>query len=254
MSLPQNPRRARDARRAAAFEAATRWELESPTVDADQPHWMRRRLQRTLRRQQYAIVAELDAYREPGTGMPYRGQDWARYRDSRGRLGVDRWIADCLRVRRASRRAPPHTPWGTLLRDWTPERRCAHAFAVDAQGQTVHHDDPSAVRWCLGGWLAHRCQKPSANLPHRRAVDTWADRTNDREARRLLDEIWALVPERTRAVVERIQRERLPKAADRKRLDQHPLGYWWFLSPYLAARWLQITPGAEDAPSTVRTP
>ena len=149
MSLPLNTRRARDARRAAAFEATTRWSLESPTVDPDQPRWLRRRLQRALRRQQYAIVAELDAYREPGTGMPYRGQDWARYRDSRGRLGVDRWIADCLRVRRASRRAPPHTPWGTLLRDWTPEKRCAHAFAVDAQGQVVHHDDPSAVSFTM---------------------------------------------------------------------------------------------------------
>lgn len=214
----------------------TAWPYPGPeglSIDLHLPKGVRVAAQRALRAEQYRIVAELDAYRDVD-GRAYSAQEPARYRDSRGWLGVDRYIQSCLRQRRASRRAPPHTPWGTLLRDWTPERRCARAFAVDASGQVVRHDAPSAVRWCLAGWLAHRCD-------------------SDRDARRLLDEVWALLPEPTRSAVERIRRARLA-APERKRLDQHPLGYWWFLAPHLAERWLQITPSAELAPQTVRSP
>ncbi len=219
------------------------WPYPGPehfAVHLDCPKAVRVAAQRAFRAEQYAIVAELDAYRD-SDGRPYAGQECARYRDSRG-IGVDRFIRDQLATHRRSRRAPPHLPWTTLLRDWTPERRCAGSFAEDAAGHVVHHDDPRAVRWCLGGWLAHRCMKPSRQQPHRPARESWWSRSDDREARRLLDEVWALVPERTRAVVERIRRARL-KAPVRKRLDQHPLGYWWFLAPHLAERFLQIEPG-----------
>lgn len=229
-------RRAELARRESVFADTLQFmDLASVAVDERQPHWLRRRLQRRLRSEQRAIAAELDAWRDPdGSGRRWSADEPARY--------VDRYLESCLRRRRASRRAPPHTPWGRLLEDWTPERRCAHAFAVDALGATVHHDDPAAVRWCLGGWLAHRCQKPSTARPHRVSRERWWDRSNDRDARRLLNEVWALVPERTRSAVERLWRARTT-AAERKRLDQHPLGYWWFLAPHLAERWLQIEPG-----------
>lgn len=229
---------------------------EHYAVNLDCSKAVRVAAQRALRAEQYRIVAELDAWRDPNDGRPYAGQECARYRDSQGRLGVDRYLQSVLAMHRRSRRAPPHTPWGTLLRDWTPERRCAASFAQDASGQVVHHDDPAAVRWCLAGWLAHRCQRSPESSKHfrtqaERAADAWWRRSDDRDARRLLDEVWALVPERTRAVVERIRRERV-KPADRKRLDQHPLGYWWFLAPHLAERWLQIEPSAELAPETRR--
>jgi len=239
-----------------AYLETTRWtDRWSLVADPDQPPWLRRRLQRQLRREQRATVAELDAYRDLD-GRPYAGQETARYQDSRGWIGVDRYIQSCLHRRRQSRRAPPHTPWGALLQDWTPERRCAASFAQDAQGRVVHHDDPAAVRWCLAGWLAHRCQRAPESSKHfrteaERAADGWWLRSNDRDARRLLNEIWELLPERTRATVERIWRARV-SAADRKRLDQHPLGYWWFLAPHLAERWLQIEPSAELAPVTQR--
>lgn len=242
--------------RAEHWTAATRWtDPWSLVADPDQPRWLRRRLQRQLRREQRATVAALDAYRD-NQGRPYAGQECARYLDSRGWIGVDRYIQSCLRRRRQSRVAPAHTPWGRLLEEWTPERRCAHVFAVDARGEAVHHDDPRAVRWCLGGWLAHRCQRAAESSKHfqsqaEREANAWHRRTDDREARRLLNEVWALVPERTRAVVERIWRDRV-KPADRKRLDQHPLGFWYFLAPHLAERWLGIAPSAELAPVTQR--
>lgn len=221
------------------------WPYPGPehfAVHLDCPKAVRVAAQRHLRAEQYQIVAELQQ----------RGQanSYACYRDSRG-LGVDRFIQDVLRMHRRSQRAPAHTPWGTLLRDWTPERRCAGSFAVDARGQVVHHDDPAAVRWCLAGWLAHRCIRPSAARPHHVNAEQWWHRSDDREARRLLGEVWALLPERQRLATERVWRRRV-KPADRKRLDQHPLGYWWFLAPHLAERWLQIPPSAELAPETRR--
>lgn len=242
-------RRAEQARRESVFQESTRYrELASLAVDADQPRWLRRRAQRALRREQYQIVAELDAWRD-ADGRPYTADEPARYRDSRGQIGVDRYIRSVLGMYRRSRRAPAHTPWGRLLQGWTPERRCAGTFAEDAQGQPVHHDDPSACRWCLAGWLAHRCQKPSKQQPHRRVTEDWTDRIDDREARRLLGEVWESLPVRTRAITESIWRARTT-ARERKELHHHPLGYWWMLAPHLAERWLQIEP-SRIAPLTL---
>jgi hypothetical protein len=212
-------------------------------VRVNAPKRRRKAAQRALRRQQYAIVAQLDAHRDLD-GRHYAGWDWARYRDSRGWLGVDRYIQGVLAMHRRARRAPERTPWGTLLADWTPDKRCAGSFAEDASGTIVHHDDPRAVRWCLAGWLAHRCQRPEEQSKHfrtqaERDADIWWRRTDDKEAERLLDEVWALVPDKTRGIVERIRRDRVP-VSDRQRLDQHPLGYWWLLAPHLAARLLKI--------------
>jgi hypothetical protein len=204
---------------------------EELAVELDQPKRERIAAQRQLRADQRAIVADREARGIQG--------NWSTYRDSRGWLGVDRYIQTVLAMKRRSRARPEHTPWGRLLADWAPERRCHHAFALDAAGQVVHHCDPAAVRWCLAGWLAHLCQKPDANRPHRVAQQSWVDRIDDKDARRLLNEVWAMVPERTRETVERIRRSRV-RAADLKRLDQHPLGYWWFLAPHLAARWLRV--------------
>jgi hypothetical protein len=200
--------------------------LQETAASLELPKRIRRNAQRLLRWRERELclafpqVNAIYAYPYPGAG-------------------AERYLRAVLPMKRRTRRAPPHRPWERLLRDWSPEKRCAGSFAENAQGQPVHHDDPSAVRWCLGGWLAHLCQRPSQNRPHRVAVDSWVDRIDDREARRLLDEIWALIPARARAVTERIWRERTTGPA-RKRLDQHPLGYWWFLAPHLAARHLGI--------------
>lgn len=187
--------------------------------------------QRALRADQYQILAERRA-----SGIQPM---WCDYRDSRGWVGVDRYIQEITAMRRRSRRAPESRPWSTLLRDWVPEKRCAGSLAVNAGGDVVHHDDPSAVRWCLAGWLAHRCMRDGTPWTHGQRAEPWWTLSDDRDAKRLLDEFWVLVPDSTRAVVERIWRDRV-SAKDRKRIDQHPLGYWWFLAPHLAARFLGI--------------
>lgn len=227
--------------------------VEEWAVSLEIPKATRKRAQRALGREQEAICAGLDAHRDPD-GRGYSGQEWARYRDSRGWRGWQRYVQATLASRRRYRRAAPHRPWSTLLKDWTPDKRCHHALAVDAQGRTVHHDDPAAARWCLAGWLAHRCMREQAwRAPHTVNRDKpWWTLSDDREAKRLLDEIWALVPERQRQVVERAWRQRIPSAATRKRVDQHPLGYWWFIAPHLAERFLGLEPSAELAPETVR--
>lgn len=212
-----------------------RWDLEGSVCELNQSKAERIAKQRALRADQYQIVAERAA-----AGIQPM---WCDYRDTRGWLGVDRYIQSITAMHRASRRAPEHTPWQTLLEYWTPDKRCHDTFARNTAGEVVHHDDPTATRWCLGGWLAHRCMKQAPwREGHTADPRTpWWTLTDDRDAKRLLDEVWALVPERTRAIVERAWRDRV-SAKDRKRIDQHQLGYWWYLAPHLAARFLRIDP------------
>lgn len=202
--------------------------LDEAAVWLDQPKWRRLKAQRELRAEQYATVAELER----------RGVHtmWAGYRTSVG-IGVDRYIQDITRMHRRSRAAPKTGFIG--FEQWIPERRCDHAFAVDAAGEVVHHDDPAAVRWCLGGWIAHSCMRNGDTWQHGQRRAQWWELSDDHAARAQLDHVWGWVPERTRAIVERVWRERV-KSSDRKRIECHPLGYWWYLAPHLAARFLGV--------------
>lgn len=136
--------------------------------------------------------------------------------------------------RRARRASKERTPgWRARLGEWVPEKRCSGSLAEDANGSIVHHDDPKAVRWCLAGWLAHSVKHDLTPMRHGDRKPPWWEESDDESARGLLDHVWESIPTLHREFVERIRRDRVP-AKDRKRLDQHPLGYWWLICRPLA--------------------
>lgn len=139
--------------------------------------------------------------------------------------------------RRTKREAPK--PWSELLSGWTQDKRCGSSFAVNAEGAIVHHDDPSAVRWCLAGWIAHKCMREGGSWTHGVRAQEWWERSDDAAALREIEFMWQRIPALHREFTLRVWKERVPRS-DRKRLDQHPLGYWWCVAPTLAAKFLGI--------------
>lgn len=143
-----------------------------------------------------------------------------------------------LRKSRRARRALPK-PWAELLSEWTPEKRTYGIFSEDASGSPVHHDDPLATRWCLAGWIAHKCMREGGSWSHGVRAPEWWELSDDTAALREIEFMWQRIPPMHRDFTLRVWKERVPRS-DRKRLDQHPLGYWWFIAPTLATKFLGI--------------
>ena len=222
-------------------------------VAVDEPAYHDEKRPRHLALANVENVDELDRRaREAFTALAARQAEWGEDRSPAMLAAIARVEADRAYTELvghpppapppgAPRRVYPRGPWGAVLRFiheprgsflqdpshlawWTADKRCADAFAEDGRGAPVLVDDPAACRWCFAGALARlHPGKP-------------------REAKKLLDDVYRALPERIRRVVDAHHAEamaRTPKA-DRKRLEHHPLGYWWQMNPRLAAKRLEL--------------